>query len=88
MESSDDDDESVHSGDTLTMAQREAYERIQHAIWPLSFNYMDDDGNCYDSEGHWIDWVFPNSYYGLSDTDSDTDDDDIEENANTAGMRT
>ena len=74
--SSDDDDdekqrwgydsEQSESDRQLTQAQIDAYERIQNAVWPTEWARMDDDGNCYDSEGHLVEFEYPNSYYGLT----------------------
>ena len=74
LEENNNDDNDDDSGNSLNSAQKAALERIEHAIWPTEYSWMDDDGNCYDYEGHWIDWIIPNSYYGLPDTEDEDED--------------
>ena len=37
---------------------------------------MDADGNCYDSEGHLVEFEYPNSYYGLTSEDEEDEESD------------
>ena len=84
--SSDDDDdeeqrwgydsEQSESDRQLTQAQIDAYERIQNAVWPTEWARMDDDGNCYDSEGHLVEFEYPNSYYGLTSEEEEDEESD------------
>ena len=87
-ENDDDDsdvsDESNESEEKLTQAQIDKYEEIADAIWPTEFAWMDADGNCYDHDGHWVEFEYPNEYYGLSDESeyelNDQDDGDEDDN--------
>ena len=76
---SDDSDDSNESGEPLTQAQIDKWEEIADAISPTEFAWMDADGNCYDNEGHWVEFEYPNSYYGLTSEEEEGDEGDEEE---------
>ena len=65
----DDDDES------LTQAQREEWHRIHHEYHnPPDFAHMDSDGQCFDNEGHLVEFEYPD--------EEDEEDMDYEEDDN------
>lgn len=71
---------------SLTQAQKDEWHRIENEYDdPPEFAYMDLDGNCFDSEGHSVEFEYRNEEDGDDEDDEDyeqSDDDNAGDDDN------